>query len=81
MRYASANAPYSGNVMAKFSEKYVTDEKGNRIGVLLDIADYQKLLEELEELDAIRAYDVAKAVNEEEIPFEEAIVEIERSHQ
>jgi hypothetical protein len=51
-------------------EKYVIDEKGNRIGVLLDIADYEKLLEEL---DAIRAYDKAKLSDEEEIPFEQAL--------
>ncbi len=31
----------------ELKEKYITDEKGNRIGVLLDIADYQRLLEEL----------------------------------
>jgi hypothetical protein len=51
-------------------EKYVTDQKGNRIGVLLDITDYEKLLEEL---DAIRAYDTAKLSDEEEIPFEQAL--------
>ena len=65
--------------MVKFSEKYVTDENGNRIAVLLDIADYQKLLEELEELDAIRAYDAAKESNDQVIPFEQAIAEIENS--
>ena len=59
--------------MVKFSEKQVTDENGNRIAVLLDIADYQKLLEELEELDAIRAYDAAKEFNDQVIPFEQAM--------
>jgi hypothetical protein len=39
----------------KLKERYITDEQGNRIGVLLDIEEYQKLLEESEELDAIRA--------------------------
>lgn len=31
-------------------ERYVVDENENRIGVILDIANYQQLLEELEEL-------------------------------
>lgn len=62
----------------QLKEKYVTDEKGNRIGVLLDIADYEKLLEEL---DAIRAYDKAKLSDEEEISFEQAIAEIEQNRQ
>lgn len=46
--------------MSQFKEPYVVDEDGNRIGVFLDIADYKKLLEELEELEAIRAYDAAR---------------------
>ncbi|HEX8421826.1 MAG TPA: hypothetical protein VF634_00345 [Pyrinomonadaceae bacterium] len=35
--------------------------------------------EKLEELEAIRAYDAAKASNDETIPFEEAIAEIEQA--
>jgi hypothetical protein len=62
-------------------EKYLTDEEGNRIGVLLDIEEYQKLLEELDELEAIRAYDLAISVDDEEIPFEKAIAEIESHRQ
>ena len=49
--------------------------------VLLEKQDYQKLLEKLEELDAIQAYDNAILSNEEEIPFEVAISEIENSRQ
>ncbi|HXK70852.1 MAG TPA: hypothetical protein PK455_06085 [Caldisericia bacterium] len=62
----------------KLKERYVTDEKGDRIGVLLDIEEYLKLLEELEELESIYAYDEAKASNDEAIPFEQAISEIEQ---
>jgi len=43
--------------MIKLKERYITDEKGDRIGVLLDIEEYLKLLEELEELESIYAYD------------------------
>ncbi|AKE64564.1 MULTISPECIES: hypothetical protein [Microcystis] len=61
-------------------QKYITDEQGNQIGILLDIEEYRKLLEDSEELNAIRAYDLAIS-EEEEIPFEEAIAEIENSRQ
>jgi hypothetical protein len=61
-------------------QKYITDEQGNQIGILLDIEEYRKLLEDSEELNAIRAYDLAIS-EEEEILFEEAIAEIENSHQ
>lgn len=64
--------------MIKLKERFITDEKGDRIGVVLDIEEYFKLLEELEELESIYAYDEAKASNDEAIPFEQAISEIEQ---
>ena len=64
--------------MLKFKEHYIVDGKGNRVGVLLDLEDYRKLLAELEELESIRAYDAAKASGDEVIPFEQAVAEIER---
>ncbi len=67
--------------MGKFKENYVIDEQGNPIGVVLDIADYRKLLEELEELESIRAFDAAKASGDEAIPFEQAVAEIEQNRQ
>jgi PHD/YefM family antitoxin component YafN of YafNO toxin-antitoxin module len=65
--------------MNVFKEQYVVDKNGNRIGVILDIADYQQMLEELEELECIRAYDAAKASNDEIIPFAQAVAEIEQT--
>jgi PHD/YefM family antitoxin component YafN of YafNO toxin-antitoxin module len=67
--------------MLTFKERYVVDDKGERLGVLLDIAEYRKLLEELEELESIRAFDAAKASGDKVIPFEQAVAEIEQSRQ
>lgn len=67
--------------MTTSQHRYIVDEHGNRVAVVLDIAEYTRLLEELEELDAIRAYDAAKASEDELIPFEQAIEEIERERQ
>jgi hypothetical protein len=58
--------------------KYVVDENGKRVGVMINITDYQKLLEEAEELEAIRVFDQAKASGEEPVPFEQAVAAIER---
>lgn len=60
-------------------KRYIVDEKGEPTAVILDIKDYRKLLEDLEELESIRAYDEAKASGDEGIPFEQAVEEIERS--
>lgn len=64
--------------MKTFYEKFVIDDKGERVGVILTMEDYQKILEELEELESIRAYDEAKTSREEAIPFEQAVKEIEK---
>ena len=40
--------------------KYITDETGNKSAVILPIKEYDKLLEELEEIEDIRIYDEAK---------------------
>jgi hypothetical protein len=46
--------------LSEIKEHYIVDEKGKRIGVLLDPQAYQRILAALEELEAIRAYDAAK---------------------
>ena len=63
--------------MAGHEEQYVVDKNGNRMSVVLDVEEYQKLLQDLEELDSIRAYDRAKASGDQVIPFEQAATEIE----
>ncbi len=59
--------------MMKLKKRYIVDEDGKRVGVVLDIKDYRRLLEELEELETLRAYDAAKASGDQAIPFEEAV--------
>ena len=57
LRSAARSRDNQLGVLAVLASKqhYVVDEAGNRVGVYLDIAEYQRLLEELEELDSIRA--------------------------
>ena len=65
--------------MITLNEHFVVDEAGHRIAVQLDMAEYARLLEKLEELESIEAYDAAKASDDEAIPFEQAVSEIERA--
>ncbi len=62
-------------------ERFLVDEEGHRLGVVLDITAYQEILEDLEELESIRAYDAAKASDDDAIPFEQALTEIQRSRE
>jgi PHD/YefM family antitoxin component YafN of YafNO toxin-antitoxin module len=41
--------------------RYIVDENGRRVSVILPIEEYERLIEELEELEDTRIYDEAKA--------------------
>jgi PHD/YefM family antitoxin component YafN of YafNO toxin-antitoxin module len=56
-------------------EQFVVDESGNKTAVLLPVERYSELLEAQEELESMRAYDEAKASNDEAIPFAQAVRE------
>ncbi len=43
---------------------YITDERGNRVSVIVPIQEWQQLLDDLDELDDIRQYDEVKTRNE-----------------
>jgi hypothetical protein len=61
--------------------RYVTDEKGERVGVILDVREYERLMGTLEDLADLRAADEtleAIARGEEELlPLDEAVHEME----
>ncbi len=58
-------------------EKFIVNKKGKPVEVVLDINDYEKIIEELEELDCIRSFDEAKKSTDKKISFVKAIKEIE----
>jgi PHD/YefM family antitoxin component YafN of YafNO toxin-antitoxin module len=57
--------------MQMLNTRYLTDSEGKPVAVVLDLEEYNQLLEQLEELEDIRAFDEAKALNETPIPFEQ----------
>jgi hypothetical protein len=61
--------------MQEMRERYLVDEEGKRIAVVLPIGEYERLLEELEDLADVRAFDEAMASGDEEIPLEQVIAE------
>ncbi len=63
--------------MAK--QKFRVEKKGEKTSITLDVKEYEKLLEDLEEFDSIRACDAAKKSGEIPVPFEEAMRESKRS--
>jgi PHD/YefM family antitoxin component YafN of YafNO toxin-antitoxin module len=58
--------------MLTVNPQYITDNKGNKISVVLPIKDFKAIMEELEELEDIKLYDEAKKEdNSERILFSE----------
>jgi hypothetical protein len=60
-------------------KKFVPNRRGQKVGVVLEIEDYKKMLADIEELESIRAYDAAKDSGDETISFLKATQEIEHS--
>jgi hypothetical protein len=67
MMHKSVNLPFM------LSTTFITDGKGRKLSAILPIKQYQLFLEDLEELEDIRAYDKAKAKKEKPIPLRDAI--------
>ncbi len=59
--------------------QFVVNERGEKVAIVISIEEYEKILEELEDLEAIREYEEAKASGETPVPFDEAIARIERN--
>ena len=59
--------------------KFLVDEKGKRIAVVLSIRAYNRLLERMEDLEDVHAYDKARALGETPIPLDQALAEIRRN--
>jgi len=56
-----------------FQTQILKDANGNDIGVFIPMKDFDEIREMLEELEDIRDFEIAKALDEETIPLREAI--------
>jgi PHD/YefM family antitoxin component YafN of YafNO toxin-antitoxin module len=59
--------------------QFIVDERGQKIAVVISIQEYREMLEELEDIEALREFEEAKASGETPVPFDEAIARIERN--
>ena len=54
----------------KLQPQFLVDKDGNKTSVMLSMEQWVYILESLEDLEDIRAYDRAKAETQEYVPFE-----------
>ena len=55
----------------KMKTQFLTDEKGKKISIVIPLEEYNRILEDLEELEDIRLFDAVKAKNEKSIPIDQ----------
>ncbi len=63
--------------MIELAEEYLVDEKGNRKAVVIPMDVWHRIQEDLEDLEDVKAYDQAKSMGSDPVPFQEAVREIE----
>ena len=60
--------------------QFITDDKGKKVGVILSLEQYNQIMNELEELESVKAFDRAIAKKEETILLREAIKQRRKKH-
>lgn len=59
--------------------QFVTDDHGNKLAIILPISEYNKMVDDLEELEDIKLYDAAKKGKQEFLDAQQAFQEIEEA--
>lgn len=65
--------------MSVLSKQYITNEEGRKIGIILPLETYNRMLEDLEEQEDIRLYRAAKNEKQTFYEAEEVFKDIEES--
>lgn len=61
--------------------QFITDNHGKKLAVILPIEEYDKMIDNLEELEDIKLYDKSKQGKQEFIDAEQAFKKIEESRE
>lgn len=63
--------------MLTINPKYITDQAGNKISVVISVKEFEAMVEKIEELEDIKLYDQVKNSDEPSLPIDEAFELIE----
>jgi hypothetical protein len=64
-------------IMGVLQKQYILDDHGNNVGVVISFTEYQALMERIDELEDIIAYDKAKKEISDPMPFDTFLKELE----
>ena len=60
-----------------FKPQYITNTNGKKTAVILQIKDYERLIEELEDIEDVKLYDAVKSKNELSVSFDVAFKKLD----
>lgn len=63
--------------MLTINPKYVTDQAGNKISVIISVEEFEIMMGSLEDMEDVRLYDQVKKSDEPSLPIDEAFDLIE----
>lgn len=63
--------------MLTINPKYITDQAGNKISVVISVKEFEELVGKIEELEDVKLYDQVKKSDETSLPIDEAFDLIE----
>lgn len=58
--------------------QFITDETGKKVAAILPLKDYEKYLDDLDEIKAIKAFDKATAEKMELVSMEQAFKDLKK---
>ncbi|MDN3582946.1 hypothetical protein [Mucilaginibacter flavus] len=53
--------------------QYITNEDGEKVSVIIPVSEYERMIEELEDIDDVRLFDEAKKNNEPSMSFDDYV--------
>ncbi|MEY2829097.1 MAG: hypothetical protein RIQ33_955 [Bacteroidota bacterium] len=56
--------------------QFITNDAGKKVAAILSMSDYEKYLDDLDEIKAIKAFDKATSKKMELVSFEQAIKDL-----
>lgn len=56
--------------MLTINPKYITDQAGNKISVVISVTEFESIMEKLEEIEDVQLYDKVKQSDEPSIPID-----------
>jgi PHD/YefM family antitoxin component YafN of YafNO toxin-antitoxin module len=60
-------------MLALIKPQYITDENGEKVSVILPISEYERMIEELEDIDDVKLFDEASLHKEPSMAFDDYV--------